>query len=139
MLEDFATFLPSSSNPKRGTEFVMANPVRIAAGESAMATRNPVRRRIPKTSHPTNTTDVIRFDADRLISGITYHLIDSAIALEVDAPSVKAIASCLHDSGAEATVTRADWTQMDNGERFQWLLLHAGITIEQHDGIAKLS
>jgi len=104
-----------------------------------MATRNPVRRRITKTSHPASTTDVIHFDADRLVAGITYHLIDSAIALEVDPASVKAISSCLHDSGAQAVVTRADWTQMDNGERFQWLLLHAGITIEQHDGIAKLS
>ena len=105
-----------------------------------MATRNPVRRRATKVVvESSSSEDAIQFDAERIIAGITYHLVDSGIALEVDPGSVKSICNRLRESGAGAGIARDVWAKMEDPERLQWLLFQAGVTIEQHDGVVKLT
>ena len=105
-----------------------------------MATRNPVRRRATKiVPESNNSNDAIQFDAGRMIAGITYHLVDSGIALELDPGSLKSICNRLQGNRTEAAIARNDWAAMEDPERLQWLLFHAGVTIEQHDGIVKLT
>ena len=108
-----------------------------------MAIKNTTRRAVPITSTPARTTggadERITFEPRRLLTGITFHLLEDELALEVDQRSVQSLRAQLEREHLSVTVSRHDWERMTDYDRLHWMLRAGGVNVSHHDGVAKLT
>lgn len=72
--------------------------------------------------------DLLRFDADRLVAGIRFHLLEDGVAEQVDPESERVLAETLPPD-LSASISRDRWELMRNLDRLQFLLHHAGVVV----------
>ena len=107
-----------------------------------MAIKHTTRRAVPITSDPARTSggdERITFEPRRLLSGITYHLLEDELAMEVDQRSIQSMRIQLEKQGLILTVSRHDWERMTDYDRLHWMMRAGGVNVSHHDGVAKLS
>jgi hypothetical protein len=108
-----------------------------------MAIKHTTRRAVQTTSNParsgSGSDERITFEPTRLLGGISFHLLDDELALEVDQRSVQSLRAQLEREGLIVTVSRHDWERMTDYDRLHWMLRAGGVNVSHHDGVAKLS
>ena len=78
---------------------------------------------------------LVRFDAERALRAITFHLLDERLALSVAPDSFGVMLSRLRRRCLSLAVARTRWAVMTNRQRLEWLLSESGcgfvVTAEQ--------
>jgi hypothetical protein len=69
------------------------------------------------------------FTPDRLVAGITFHLLENGIAISLDRNSSGAVLQKLGQRLQNLSISKAHWSSMDNFQRLQWLLNQSGIIV----------
>jgi len=82
---------------------------------------------------------LLRFEPCRIVSGITFHLLEERKALSVDADSAHLVIEKLEERGQHLSISTDQWARMENMQRLVWLLNQARIDIKMSiTGIATL-
>lgn len=68
---------------------------------------------------------IISFDADRVVRGLVFHLMDDHYADRVAEGSTNSTRERMLKGGLHLAVARELWEAMSNRERFEWLLAHS--------------
>jgi hypothetical protein len=64
----------------------------------------------------------VQFDSQRLMTALTFHVRDEAIADEICETCVTATLRRLTQSGTCVSMSKARWFGLTNSQRFEWLL-----------------
>lgn len=79
------------------------------------------------------------FSPARIVSAISFHLVDEGIAKSVEACSLEAAKQDLCNRLKHLTISKDQWELMDNPQRLGWLLKQSRITVRSRlDGTAVL-
>jgi hypothetical protein len=76
----------------------------------------------PKPQWAAEQTQLLTFDAHRIVAGIRFHVLDFGIGLWVDEQSWAAAESILRQRAAEAGIAQSQWSKMTDIQRLNWLL-----------------
>ena len=72
-------------------------------------------------------TALLSFDADRVVHGMVFHLLDDHHAERVSEDSIREAFRRLREKSLLLSVAREVWEAMSNRERLEWLLARSGM------------
>jgi hypothetical protein len=82
---------------------------------------------------------LLRFEPDRIVWGIVYHMLDEGLAREVAPDSMRNALARLRRRGVRLSIRHGAWLAMNNHDRLEWLLAESRtVPLLREDGAVLL-